>query len=255
MKKSKVSSFPTLSLAASVELITKIVKSRGEVVSTTKDISLVTGIGEGTLPLQLSSCCQYKIYESGYGSGYRPTELFQRISIPTFAGDKKIAEFEALGNPSLYKELLDEFNGKVLPDEKGLTNYLMKRYGFKTYAMPKIVKSFYENFSPYIDANNKLRFILSNNDDPYTPAPLYKETNGNPAVEVDKRAGVQPVSLASALTLREGTYNVHIIGEGINSTLTLADEDDFLILEAMINKLKKKIKGEQKQEMKIPMNE
>src|SRR4051812_10234650 len=31
-------------------------------------------------------------------------------------------------------------------------------FGFKQYAIPKIVKAFFENFRPSIDANSKLRF-------------------------------------------------------------------------------------------------
>lgn len=158
-KEKSVTSFPVESLAGSLELIGKIIESRGEQPSTLKEVALITGIGEGTLPLPLSTACQYGVLESTFGSGYRPTPLYHRIQSPTFEHDKQLAIFEALGNPPLYKKIIEEFNGKTLPSEKGFANYLTTKYGFKAYAIPRIVRSFFENFKDSIDSNNKLRYI------------------------------------------------------------------------------------------------
>jgi hypothetical protein len=153
--------FPTNTLSVSLGIVTQTNESRGDTPVTVKDISLITGIGEGTLPLPLSTCCQYGILQNVYGSGYKPTELFVKINKPTYEDDKNAAIYEALQNPPLYKKLLQEFNGKVLPDEKGFANFLINKFGFKSYAIPKIVKAFYENFREYgaIDSSNKLRFL------------------------------------------------------------------------------------------------
>ncbi len=235
-RKIKITSFPVQSLTTSIELVAKIVKGRGEVGSTLKEIAITTGIGEGSLPLPISTCCQYGIYESVYGTGYKTTELFQRIYLHSFIEDKKKAIFEALSNPPLYKRLLNDFNGKVLPDEKGFTNYLIKEFGFKPYAIPRIVKAFFENFQEYIDGNNKLRFILSpvqNGNEKYTVIP--ESDNTQPP-----QRGQDDFDLPPDSSKNKG-YTVHIFGEGINSKLSLTEPEDFVILEAMISKVKKKI--------------
>lgn len=156
--KQKISSFPSESLESSLALVDKIVKTRGEQTSTTKEIAISTGIGEGTLPLPISTACQYGILENIHGSGYKPTDLYSRIKTPVFESDRLKAKFEALSNPQLYKKILEAFNGKILPSESGFVNYLNTNFGFKPYAIPKISKAFFHNFASSIDANNKLRF-------------------------------------------------------------------------------------------------
>lgn len=162
--KERITSFPSEPLISSLELVNKVVKGNGEATATLKEIAVITGIGEGTLPLPISTSCQYGIMQNIYGEGYKPTDLYNRIQMPTFEQDKDQATFEALSNPSLYKRIINEFNGKVLPDEKGFANYLIKEFGFKAYAVPRIVRAFFENFRGVsaIDNNNKLRFLSPN---------------------------------------------------------------------------------------------
>lgn len=157
--KGKIASFPSESLESSLQLVDKIVKTRGEQTSTVKQIAVATGIGEGTLPLPISTACQYGILENIHGSGYKPTLLYSRIKTPTFESERDGARFEALSSPALYKRILETFNGKILPNETGFANYLVTNFGFKPYAIPKIVKAFFQNFSSSIDGNSKLRFI------------------------------------------------------------------------------------------------
>lgn len=151
------------SLSESLDLVEEIIQERGEQISSLKEIAIATGIGEGTLPLPLSTACQYGILISG--AGYRPTALYHAIKSPTFEYEKAMAIHEALSNPPLYKRIIEEFNGKQLPSESGFTNYLSKTHGFKAYAIPKIVRAFFENFRPSIDANNKLRFLAPQKKD------------------------------------------------------------------------------------------
>lgn len=158
-KPSPSMAFPVDTITESVEFVRKVVAARGETTSKSKDISLSTGIPEGSLPLTISTACQYGIMENIHGMGYRPTSLYREIVSPTFEHERSMAIYSALTNPILYKKIIEEFNGKLLPNEKGFSNYLVTKFSFKSYAIPKIVRAFFANFKDSIDQNNRLRFV------------------------------------------------------------------------------------------------
>lgn len=151
--------FPVDTVDESVEFLSKLVSVRGETMTKARDISLATGIPEGSLPLIISTACQYGIMENVHGMGYRPTPLYREIVSPTFEHERAMAIYSTLTNPPLYKKIIDEFNGKILPNEKGFSNYLTTKFSFKSYAIPKIVRAFFANFKDAIDQNNRLRLI------------------------------------------------------------------------------------------------
>jgi hypothetical protein len=151
--------FPTDTLDESMEFIGKLVSVKGETTCKTREISIATGVPEGSLPLIISTACQYGIMENVHGQGYRPTSLYSEIVSPTFDHERAAAIHQALVSPPLYRKIIDEFNGKLLPNEKGFANYLVNKFAVKSYAIPKIIRAFFTNFKDAIDVNNKLRLI------------------------------------------------------------------------------------------------
>lgn len=151
--------FPIDTLDESIEFVDKIVRSKGETTCKPREISIATSIPQGSLTLIISTACQYGVLENVHGLGYRPTSLYIDISSPTFDHDRDAAIYEALTNPPLYRKVIDEFNGKILPNEKGFSNYLVTKFAIKSYAIPKIIRAFFANFKDSIDINNKLRLI------------------------------------------------------------------------------------------------
>ena len=49
-------------------------------------------------------------------------------------------------------------------------------------------------------------------------------------------------SLASSNSMSSDVYSVQITGPGMNSVITIVEQDDLLIVEAMLNKVKRKLR-------------
>ena len=196
----KLSSFPSETLNECREIVAQLVRRKGETTVPFKEIAIILSKPLGTIALPVSTCVQYGLLQNVFGSGYKPTELFNRIETPVFRADKENAILQALANAPLYKIIIEEFNGKILPDEQGMTNYLTKNFGIKLYLIQKVVKVFYKNFKDHglIDGNNRLGFLVSgnvsvsqqkeeaqpdNNVEPIRTATIVKEHSSNKMFE------------------------------------------------------------------------
>jgi hypothetical protein len=158
----RIVSFPSETLKFCRDIVSQIVKRKGETSVPFKEISIILGKPFGTLTLPISTCVQYGVLENIFGKGYKVTDLYNKIETPVYESDRNKAILDALSNAPLYKALINEFNGKILPDEQGMTNYLVKTFGIKSYLIQKVVKVFFRNFRDYdlIDNNSRLRFLL-----------------------------------------------------------------------------------------------
>jgi hypothetical protein len=141
----KLTSFPSETLTDCRDIISQIVKRKGETVIPFKEIAIILNKPISTITLPVSTCTQYGLLENVHGSGYRATDLFSKIERPVYESDRNKAILEALANAPLYRKLIDEFNGKILPDEKGMTNHLEKNFGIKPYLIQKVVRVFFKN--------------------------------------------------------------------------------------------------------------
>lgn len=159
--------YPARSFESCLNMVRELVRKRGEgVFMSKKDISVILGLAEPTLIYPISSSINYGLLDSSYGSGYKVTSLLQKIDAPVYPEDSIKAKIEALGHPPLYKQLIEKFNGKILPPEEGLKNHIAttKEYGIIENSAERAAKIFLENFRNLglIDENNRLRYLIPN---------------------------------------------------------------------------------------------
>jgi hypothetical protein len=121
------------------------------------------------------------LLENKFGQGYVPTSYYDKYNNPVFESDRQKIALQIFNTPELYKRLINEYNGKNLPNEAGLTNHLKSDFSLNPNSSIKAAKIFFENCRELnlIDSGNRLRFVIP-------------ETNGSTGVDdVRKDNGLQ----------------------------------------------------------------
>ena len=151
--------YPSYSIPACIELVTKIDKTFSDVVYTNREsISKELGLSGGALLMNLSSCVQYNLLELKQNEGYKPTAIFKKIKRPLPDENIRDAYIVCFRDPELYKKLINDFSGKQLPQEGGLANILDRKYGVVGNASSIAAKIFLRNvnFIGLLDEGNIL---------------------------------------------------------------------------------------------------
>jgi hypothetical protein len=106
---------------------------------TREEIGHVFGVHPNTLSRQIAACVQYGLMDKIEGK-YRLSVLFADIFRPESERDKKINLIRAFGKPRLYQELIEKFDGAVIPQE--FVNTLIKHHGITESAAPSAAATF-----------------------------------------------------------------------------------------------------------------
>ena len=154
--------YPSYGILSGVAFTGRIAKEFTDLVFTPReDISKHLNLSGGALLMQLSSCVQYGLLTMKSKEGYKPTELYKKISRPL--PDENTNDFlkECLQKPELYKKLLVDLKDKQLPTQAGLANILDRKYGVKGNASTIATKIFYKNLDDlHMISNNSFSFDL-----------------------------------------------------------------------------------------------
>lgn len=172
---------PSETIKSSLLLVEDIVKAKGSATPVTrKEISVITGKAEATLILKISTCVQYTVLVNRFGKGYLPGKLYEQYIEPTYEEDRRKVLLKILNSPPLYRKLIEEFNGKILPSEQGLANHLKNVYKLNAAPAARAAKIFLENlhYVDVIDANKKLRYIAPTDEADGSESSKEKESPG-----------------------------------------------------------------------------
>jgi hypothetical protein len=154
--------YPSESIMPSISLVKQIVSAKGEINPISrKDISVITDKAEATLSMKLSTCVQYGLLKSQFGKGYLPGELYHKYTYEEQANSLLLI----FSSPPLYKKLIEDLNGKILPNEKDFAAHLKNNYNLNPNSSFKAANVFLENARNLnlIDSNNRLKFIIKEN--------------------------------------------------------------------------------------------
>lgn len=176
-------SYPSEEIMPSITLVKQIVTAKGEINPISKkDISIITEKAEATLAMKLSTCVQYGLLKLSFGKGYLPGENYHKYTYE----DQARALLVTFSSPPLYKKLIADLNGKMLPNEKDFAQHLKNNYGLNPNSSVKAAKVFLDNARNLnlIDSNNRLKFIIKEgeskpnglddgNTPPFTSPPAY----------------------------------------------------------------------------------
>jgi hypothetical protein len=129
-----------------LNFVTKVYNELGDGLYHSKeDIAKVNNLAVNSIKSILSTAVQFKLLELKHGTGYKPTEKFSKIQLWSNEEERKTAIIESLRSQDLYSDLFNEYSGKVLPTAQGLTNFLIRKYGYTQQLAQKATETFYQD--------------------------------------------------------------------------------------------------------------
>lgn len=134
--------YPRYDLEDSIKFIESVSKLGGSRVSNEAVAAEVgKAVNNSTFIGRVSSSKQFGILiqESGKLS---LSSVGKEIMFPRGDGEKSAAIKSAFATPVLYKELIDAFNGKTIPDQVALGNRLVHDYGIEAAAKDSAARNF-----------------------------------------------------------------------------------------------------------------
>ncbi|HTA62001.1 MAG TPA: hypothetical protein VK835_06075 [Bacteroidia bacterium] len=157
------SSAPAHTLEFCLSMIKEIINQRGETPFSRKEASLILGKSESNISPKLGACGQYGILVNDRGKGYKITPLYTKIEMPTSVEEKNASMLIALNNPEVYRRLIADYNGKILPaNEEMFVNLFVTNYGMIKTSAEVATKIFTKNAKALgvIDGSNRLRYLI-----------------------------------------------------------------------------------------------
>jgi hypothetical protein len=141
------SAYPSYTILFCVELVKNIVSKFGSNnYATREDIAKVLNVSAGYLATQIGASVHYGLLEVKVKVGYKPTELFKRITKFLSESEKQEALNEALRLPELYSKLLNEIEDQV-PAVNALAIRLNRYHNITDAASEKAARVFIENLN------------------------------------------------------------------------------------------------------------
>jgi hypothetical protein len=173
------------------------------------------------------------------GEMLQTTELFRNLKLAYNEDEKMKLQLKAFLFPPLYQKLYERFKNKDLPIAM-LQKLLIRELGVEEGYSSRVANYFVEGAKSIgilengklLDKARDLEMNTENSDLPGSSLDdpiLVKKTEPEQAIR----------NLGDPIT---NTYAVVITGPGMNLKIEIKEDDDLLILEAMINKIRRKLK-------------
>jgi hypothetical protein len=153
--------YPLFTQKFCIEFTETINSKLGNRVCSGDQLSKTFGKPITSLGSRLSSCKQYDLLELKKGDGYKPTDLFFKITRGRTDNDKREAKIQSLKNPTIYSDLLEKYENQELPTD--LPSIFYWDYKITENAKDGAAKIFLENLQDLGLLSDDGRLILSNN--------------------------------------------------------------------------------------------
>ncbi len=186
-------SYPAYPIQESIEFTTPIYNSFGDTIISREDIAEVHNRSVGNVVPKISACVQYNLLELKSGKGYRITPNFVSAYKPLDEEEKRSALLSCFKSPKLYGQLVEEFDGKKLPDEKGLPTILFRKYDIAENVSEKAANIFIENAT-------FLRLLKEDNLFSTNPTDTVVEVENE---ELNETLVIEPETLPSLIEKKE----------------------------------------------------
>jgi hypothetical protein len=163
------------------------------------------------------------------------SQLYRDIKLSYTDQEKENLLISSFLSPPVFSRLYERFKGKELPVSM-LDKMLIKEYDVDENVASRIKKYFIEGakLTGLLNAQNHLISLdLNKSNEELGEVEELQVIQETPSVTSDI-----PTNYISLSDLDEFVF--HITGPGINSKVAIREEEDFIILEAMIKKIKKR---------------
>ncbi|HEV8515619.1 MAG TPA: hypothetical protein VGQ59_20185 [Cyclobacteriaceae bacterium] len=195
----------------------------------------------GGFGMLISSAIKFNLV-TRKGEELKSTQLYKNIKLAYNEEEKNENLRSSFFSPRLFSNLYDRFKGRELPISM-LPKLLIREFNVDEEAGSRISGYFVEGLrylnlldgNKLMDINNGRTSVVEEIDtvEENTSAPiLNQDTNVIPVI---------PQQAQEVLSLNNSVYTIHLKGPGMDSKITISEEEDFLILEAMVKKIKRKM--------------
>lgn len=165
------------------------------------------------------------------------TEKFKVIKLSYSEEEKRKKTIECFLQPEVFNDLYNRFVGKELPINI-LENLLIREYDVEENVASRVSKYFTDGLRELelIDSNNVLKEFDEKKREDQKP-----KNKDQHQVEKSETVSTEKNNTDEIITDQDSTkpYTVHIYGPGINSKINIRDEDDLVIVNAFLNKIKR----------------
>lgn len=175
-------SYPSYTIPYCLDICTQIYKNYGtNYRATREELSNILGISVGNLTQKVSAAVQYGLLDLKSKEGYKVDDLFVRWYRPLDEEQKNSSLIEAFKSPTLYINLIESFEGSIMPPLKPLSNILLQKHSISERACEKAASIFLENAEELglFDKDNRLTFNGADNDDGYSEEEIEELVSGN----------------------------------------------------------------------------
>lgn len=156
--------------------------------------------------------------------------------------ERRVLLRKAFLAPQVFSMLFERFKGRELPTDM-LDKILIREFGVEEDTAKRIAGYFIEGLKTYglLNGNMVTEDHQEVMADKALTEPVATESNilSEPVLKNPSTSN----SDASFTTIKPDFYEIQVSGPGINSKFNIEDEDDLQIVEAMLKKIKKVLKG------------
>lgn len=236
----KILNYPLSSLDKCIEMA-EAIYSLGE--STSKDLlaeKLGVSAASGNFSRYVSSATKFKLIKSEHGK-IVISQLYKQIKLSYSDTEKIQFKREAFLSPTVFHQLYEKLKGKELPKDI-LPKMLVREFSVEEGDASKVSKHFTEGL-------NQLNLIENNviKDSPVTKTEQSQDeiedesSEEKPDLNKQTQLEVIPHRGNTVLILDSESYTIQFTGPGLNTRIEIQEEDDLLIVEATINKIRRKL--------------
>lgn len=208
----------------------------------------------GAFSKRISAAVKYNLITSTKGR-LAITDLYKSIKNAYDDDEEQLRKKEAFLTPPVYNSLYETFKGKKLPVNI-LDKYLIREFGVEDKNASTVANIFLKDLKSIGLIENELIIDIENGaeveeideviteedvqDDlmPVKPSynPKYADSNRPSQI-----LHIENKNKEGKIERNPNEFVVHIIGPGMDSEIVVKEEEDMLIVEAMLKKVKKKL--------------
>lgn len=137
--------YPLYDIPFCVELTESINSKLGNRFSSLAQLSKTFDKSVTYIASQLSSCKQYNLLELKKGDGYKPTDIFFKVTRGRTDSDKREALLACIKSPAIYGDFIQKYDGQELPSD--LPSIFYWDYKITEAAKDGAAKTFIDNLN------------------------------------------------------------------------------------------------------------
>lgn len=195
----------------------------------------------GGFGMLISSAIKFNLI-TRKGEELKNSQLYKNIKLAYNEDEKNENLRSSFFSPRLFSNLYDRFKGRELPISM-LPKLLIREFNVDEDAGSRISGYFVEGlrFLNLLDGNKLIEISNGKTNSAEEIDTVEEKESG---LIFNQESNVNPGITQQAqevLSLNNSVYTIHLKGPGMDSKITISEDEDFLILDAMVKKIRRKM--------------